>query len=409
MLHPFRVIGGAVAAAALVTPVAAHAQVACDSLPNPIVVVGTTALDPALKQFAVRLAAASPATTIISAAVASQTTSCAGITSLVNGTDLGGLPGRTYTLNGSTITTNTCTFAGGQKAHVALSDVFYESCASAPQPKPADIVDVTGPVQTTVFVAPISNTMVKYLTNAEVQDIYGCGVSATMPMAGYFDSPSDVFCRDVDAGTRVTLAKNVGLNVASMKCAFLNVDSRLVYDLTPRPKTASDPEYNAPPKTLGFVAASEIDRKRDVLTLLAFQAAGQTRAYYADSTTVTADRANVRDGHYPLWGYEHFVVKTTDGKMSTQASDLIGWFNGTKTIPDTDHVIIEGSLGLIPACAMRVQRSSDGGLLSPYKPSQPCSCAFIAASARAIPPECAPCLSPDVCTGGKSCRHGFCE
>ena len=42
-------------------------------------------------------------------------------------------------------------------------------------------------------------------------------------------------------------------------------------------------------------------------TQLAFAALGQTKAYTADSTSDVADRRNVRDGHYTIWGYEHFM------------------------------------------------------------------------------------------------------
>ena len=41
---------------------------------------------------------------------------------------------------------------------------------------------------------------------------------------------------------------------------------------------------------------------------LAFQANGQTKAYYADSTSGARDRQNVRDGHYPIWGPVHFFT-----------------------------------------------------------------------------------------------------
>ena len=190
--------GAAAAAASALGAAPVRAQVACDSLPNPIIVTGSIAFEPVLKQFAVRLAAESPPATIISVGLFSQSTSCAGVESVVNGRDFGGLPGRFYTLSatggtsgagrtdgaggagGGSIINNTCTFAAGQTAHVAISDVFYESCSNVAQPRPADIADVQGPVQTAVFITPTTNiTKFQYLKHEEARTIYGCGVSST--------------------------------------------------------------------------------------------------------------------------------------------------------------------------------------------------------------------------------------
>ena len=60
---------------------------------------------------------------------------------------------------------------------------------------------------------------------------------------------------------------------------------------------------------------------------------------------------------------------------------------------------------------MKVKRTTDGGLLSPYTPSDTCSCAFEAAITKTTPAACVACTGTGTssCTGGKSCHHGFCE
>ena len=96
---------------------------------------------------------------------------------------------------------------------------------------------------------------------------------------------------------------------------------------------------------------------------LAFAGFGQTKAYYSDSGPSTADRRNVRDGHYVIWGYEHMIatVDSTGAFTNPKAANFIGWINGTKTDPSFDAVQVEGAAGTIPTCAMSVQRATDGG------------------------------------------------
>jgi ABC-type phosphate transport system substrate-binding protein len=415
-------VGAAAAAAGLLASVPADAQEACDTLPNPIVVAGSSDFEPVLRQFAVKLAAESPPATIVTISAGGQSTSCAAVKGLVDGTDFGGLPGRYYTRNGATISTKTCLLSPGQTTQVAISDVFYESCANVPQPRPAEIKDVTGPVQTEVFVARKLSTT-QYITYEEARTVYGCGISSASTVAGLANSMR-VLCRDPAAGTQVTVARNIGLSESMLtapKCSWVGDDSSLAVKLVEFPDDPDTPDVADPRAAsgdLGFIAASQLDHPidhpvyksvRDAIKQLAFQALGQTRAFYPDSGPAVADRRNVRDGHYPIWGYFHLIAKTTNGNLSPQASELIGWINGTKTSPNVDHLALEASAGLVPQCAMKVKRASDGGLLSPYAPPQTCSCSFEALSTQATPAACVPCLSNSACACGKSCRHGFCE
>jgi hypothetical protein len=185
----------------------------------------------------------------------------------------------------------------------------------------------------------------------------------------------------------------------------------MIVDLAVRddPATPGVVDYTPPPGAIGFSSAAAFDRQRTNLNQIAFQALGQSKAFHADSSTVVADRRNVRDGHYPVWGYMHFMTKTSGGGVSPRVSNLVAAINGTKTSAGLDGFALALSAGLIPQCAMKVKRSSDGGLLSPYTPSKACHCAFEAHSAQIIPPTCTPCASPSACSGGLTCQHGFCD
>jgi ABC-type phosphate transport system substrate-binding protein len=392
-----------------------RAQVSCGTLPNPIIVTGPTDFEPLLQRFAVKIAAESAAATIITPSISALATSCAAVEGVVTGTKLGGLPGRYYTLSGmTTIATQTCLFTGEQTPHVAISNVFYEACSNVPQPKPADMADVAGPVQATVFVVPKVNTTVQYLTYDEARAIYGCGVSSALTVAGRYADPTIVSCRNPAAGTQVTLARNIGLPESVMiapKCTSFINDGSLLFPLISRGEETSmtDDDYAPKPAAIGFVAAGEIDAYRAKVNPLAFQAPGQAQAYYPDSSPTAVDRRNVRDGHYPIWGYVHMIAKTAGGNLNPQAAELIGWINGTKASQNIDAVVLEASAGYIPQCAMKVKRTSDGGLLSPSSPAEPCHCGFEAFTSRTTPAGCIPCASNGACPCGSKCRHGFCE
>jgi hypothetical protein len=404
----------ATVATVLLVAAPARAQMSCGALPNPIVVTGSTTFEPTLRELAVKLAAEPAPATIVINANGVHATSCAGIANIVAGTDFGGGVGRYYTRNGATITSNSCVFTSGQTAHVAISDVFYETCAGVPQPKPADVADVPGPVHAAVFVVPKANTAVQYLSEAEAQTLFGCGASSTQPVAGFFSNPMGVFCRDPAAGTQIVVARNLGLQESVMvqpKCLWSANDATLLKRLIPvPPPMPTEPAvYEPPAAAIGFTSAVELDRNRTAVNPLAFRAAGQTLAFFPDSSPAASDRRNVRDGHYPIWGYLHAIARTSSGTLGAQAAELTGWINGAKTSPKIDHVALEAGAGLVPQCAMQVKRAADGGRLSPYTPVATCNCGFEAAITRAIPAGCSPCASDSICPCGTRCRHGFCE
>ena len=67
-----------------------------------------------------------------------------------------------------------------------------------------------------------------------------------------------------------------------------------------------------------MLSADNYDLNRTTLGALAFEATGQTKAYYTDSTSSSRDRQNVRDGHYPLWGYEHMFAYVDSDRRADQ-------------------------------------------------------------------------------------------
>src|SRR5262249_12639768 len=144
---------------------------------------------------------------------------------------------------------------------------------------------------------------------------------------------------------------------------------------------------------------------------LAFRAFAQNRSYWPDSTPTAFDKRNVRDGHYPLWSYVQYLAPADSyGRaLNPNAQLIIDMLAGSivTTTPPFEPLDVEIADGLIPACAMKVARSSEGGPQSPMMPLQPCGC-YYEARVPMGSPRCAVCVNDSTCNGGK-CRHGFCE
>jgi hypothetical protein len=402
-----------VAAAGLLAARSAYAQDAgttpdCTTLANPVYLIGSSAYEATLKAFAVKLAAETPATTV----VYQKPNSCTGLSYISAGTPLTGT-GIYYTLNGTTIVSNNCTFpSAGPTPDVGVSDVFYESCTNlTPTTKPASLGDFFGPVQAMEIVVSKSNTSTSYITAQEAQDIWGCGPAAGIAS---FTQTGGIFCRgtvagmpcDNTSGTQIIIADAIGLNPGS----FLGVAETSSGNMA-----SAVSGFAMPTASIGFIGADVYDTDRTTLNALAFQAFGQSKAYYADSTSTAVDRQNVRDGHYFPWGYEHFFAQVNGSGVATdaKAANIIGILTGTRVDPNFDYVQVDGKAGTIPLCAMSVQKTNDlPGYLSPYTPSDTCNCDFLAALSGTAPSTCTACSTTDggtACSGGKSCHHGYCE
>jgi hypothetical protein len=309
------------------------------------------------------------------------------------------------------------------KADVGVSDVFYETCGLGS--RPAGTGDFFGPAQAMLPDVPTASQAPSSITAEEAADVWGCGMrGAVAPWL----IESAIQQRTAASGTQNVIAKTINVLASSFHGTqntgtgnvintLLNMDNDNA--LRPGAKvTIADPTT-----AIGFIAADAYDAPgsgttpaaRARLRALAFRGIEQTQAYYADSAPDTFDKRNVRDGHFLPWGYEHLLVNVDSAGKPTSAAaqNFVDWVQGNPTTPDSapnfEFVATEAAAHVIPLCAMKVQRTADGGLLSTYAPADPCSCAFEAAAANATPSGCLACTSSTTCTGGTACHHGFCE
>ena len=405
----------AVTAGGLLVARAASAQDAgtnptCASLPHPVYMDGSSAFVPTVQAFAAKLGAESTPTTIVYLSPGS----CAGVNAIASNTDLTGTANY-FTLTGTTVNKLTCTLpSSGQKADIGVSDVFYGSCSAVAPAMPATLKDFPGPVQAMEFVVAKSNTGTAYLTAAEANIIYGCGAPGGIAS---FTQATDIFCRDQNSGTQIIISDNIGLSPATPAppiCVSESGSGAVVSGIM------SDTAM--PNAAIGFLGADVYDLNRASLGALAFQAFGQTKAYYADSVPSASDRQNVRDGHYTMWGYEHMFayVNSSGVPTSADAAKVINLITGAASDPNIgDFVQIEGKAGTIPLCAMGVQKVNDlPGYLSAASTAPTCTCAYVKAASGTAPASCVACggssdggadAAAAGCTGGKTCQHGFCE
>ena len=122
------------------------------------------------------------------------------------------------------------------------------------------------------------------------------------------------------------------------------------------------------------------------------------------------DKKNVRDGHYLPWAPTPYItrVDTGTGKATdANVQRVIDLVFGVRTDADVNGIDQVIASGLVPQCAMGVQRAFDGGDLSLFAPPEPCNCYFDAKAPQSTT-KCSKCVDDSTCGAGK-CRRGYCE
>jgi ABC-type phosphate transport system substrate-binding protein len=375
--------------------------------PNPIYITGSTAFEPVVQAMAFHLKDRTAGTGKVTLLYAQGSGSCSGVSAIKDNTDLPTANVAHYytTEKGSGGRLN-CTVPAGTKADVAISDVFYETCGLGT--RPATLADYSGPVQAMLIIVPASaaSSVPQSITAEEAADVWGCGMRGQV-------SPwiieNSIQQRNQGSGTQNIIARHINV-LASAFHGTMNAGSG---DMV---KSVGTPTGTAE-ATIGFLAADVFaSTNPPTLRALAFRGFEQTQAYFADSAADTFDKRNTRDGHYLPWGYEHIIVRVdaAAGVPTTQpAKNFVDWvLNNTTTAdnaPNFDPIQVEAASNVIPLCAMKVQRKSDGGFLSAYTSADSCNCLFETTATGAAPTGCTVCTSDTTCTGGTHCHHGYCE
>jgi hypothetical protein len=323
--------------------------------------------------------------------------SCVGVDAVLNGTKMAGVanywdPSQP---NVSIGIQNCDLDAGGQKADIGISDVFATTCYTLPQGLPNGVTDSFGPVQAMAMVTSSASSE-KSISSDAAYFVYGFGNDSGI---GPWTDVNFILQRSATSGTQNVIAEGIGMPANKFLGAKNSSSDAMLAALL-----AAFQQPDGPAKTIGLLAADYADTNRSKLSVLAFQDVGQTCGYYADSSPTSLDKQNVRDGHYPLWGPMHLLTRDP----SALAQKLVNYLGGVIPLQGLNLIQLYVDSHVVPLCAMHVTRSSDGGPVSPYPTSTPCSCAFEVQATGTT--TCKACTSGAECpTESPNCSFGYCE
>lgn len=288
---------------------------------------------------------------------------------------------------------------GGNTIGLGIGATFLSSCSNLPAAKPADLAEFKGPVQAYGFIVPSASSQIA-LTAEEGYFAYGfpAGTGQAMP---WLDQALR-FSRGPTASTALTCAAAIGLKGSQLKGTVPvgNTSTEVLNFVA----TSGSPEA-----TIGVMGTEVYDGARNQVKLLAFKGFKQRYAYFPDFSATSFDKKNVRDGHYMPWAPTPYLARVdgTGKAVDPNVQRFIDLVLGARVDADVNGLDQVIASGLVPECAMGVQRDFDGGPLSLYAPPEPCGCYYDAKVPQGTT-KCATCTADASCGGGK-CRRGYCE
>jgi hypothetical protein len=101
---------------------------------------------------------------------------------------------------------------------------------------------------------------------------------------------------------------------------------------------------------------------------------------------------------------------THEDNASAKATELIQFVSGIKPPPDDEIDLFQvwADAHLVPQCAMRVSRGSDGGPLASFKPTISCYCKYDEVTRGTS--DCVKCQAASDCPAEQpACTLGYCE
>ena len=312
-----------------------------DSSHQVVVVGGSTAIQPFLSVVAPLISGFQ--------IVYQPSGSCTGVDQLFNPDpskrvvkDIPGKPALLFSPDGKSNQPCTLSTQNGNPAppvalDVAASDVFASSCnANYMVSEQGTIGEYFGPIQPMTFVVKSESTE-KSISAEMGHVVFGRG--STDPNASPYLDPSLYFVRNSGSGTQQMISRAINVD-AKQWWGIDRGGSSQVRDLL---EAVSSTRSGG---AVGILSTDFTDPVRQQLRILAFQATGQLAGFYPDSTVNTRDKRNVRDGHYAIWGPEHFFAATPGGVPNAAAAALVTRF----AVPRLDQSLLDAIIksGLVP-------------------------------------------------------------
>ncbi len=370
-----------------------------DAAPNVIYMTGTSDFGPLLKQVTPLLAPSGHRVVFLGAA------SCNGVNAVFNPANavIKDVPGTaTKSANyayyfddaGKQVS---CTLdPEGKTVDIGVSNLFSSVCDPAYNPGDA-VAGYLGPIVTFGFTVPATSRQQSISVEA-AHLVFGLGGQNPLGAAASpWTAPQYYSVRNGGAGSTALAAELIRVP----RTAFWGVDRLSTDAIRDTLLYASDVD-----KSIGILSIDYADKNRDNLRVLYLQAQGQLSGFLPDSTETSFNKQNVRDGHYPLWGYVHFYTANINGSPSPTAGAFVTRFSVPKLDRDLVKAMIDASL--VPQCAMRVARDSEMGPFVPNPYKFQCGCTFDYQTTGRT--TCTTCTTANDCPAdAPACNYGFCE
>ncbi|HMI83161.1 MAG TPA: hypothetical protein VK550_03655 [Polyangiaceae bacterium] len=286
-------------------------------------------------------------------------------------------------------------------AQIGGVDVSPEACVPGYTGSP-NLVDEPGPIQVFMFTVPRASSQTSISAQA-AYNVWGFGEESGVEP---WIAPQLIFKRFFDSGVQQVIAATIRLPMNAWRGTAIKGSG----EMKPALIASSDPE-----RTIGITSADQADAQdaRANLRTLAYQHYEQNCGYLPDSGPGSFDKKNVRDGHYTLWAPYHFYSRKSDRMHDDRIANVINYLTGAKRLPNpnTDLITTLKQGGLVPSCAMRVEREKEGAIIRPYEPSPSCGCYYdVTSPGGYTPPECASCRTDRDCPVERPiCSFGYCE
>jgi len=230
-------------------------------------------------------------------------------------------------------------------ADIAASDVYAPSCGTLPGGQlPPHIGDFLGPIQPLVFVVPKASSQLALSASAAYMTF---GFGADSGVAPWTNAAS-IYRRNKASAVQALMSVAIGVPItrwAGVDAAALpgNVSAGLSGAAAVINSLELDPN---PEQAIGILADTNIDAATaSHLRILAYKDNQQTCGFSPDSTIAAHDKANVRDGHYSLWGPLHFFTYVDDRGVPQNplVQRIMSYLIGTAMAPGgVDLIQIEG-------------------------------------------------------------------
>jgi hypothetical protein len=416
---------------------------ACSTLTNVVYTSGSSAFKPVLQAVANVLGSS---VTIVN----SKPGSCEGLDFVMKGTKDTTSPLIVF-VPGNNTNSSCLPATGGTAVDIGFSDVYPSTCtASFDSTLPAignGKADFLGPVQAMTFAVPTDSSENSISAEAAYM-VFGYGAATASKTIMPWNAPGNIYVRFWDSGTLEMLATAIGLPGGKWVASTAADPTPPAAGQTTFASTGdmqgalSKAEMSATTQSTAIGILSTSGLVAGVTKGLAFQGTGQTCSYYPDSAATKADKINVRQGRYQVWGPEHMVVNVDamgnpvgQNNNTVAVQTLITALSATsKALPNmSDGGVSEAgvttlgeaevgqiikaisapSAGFIPQCAMQVSRTAEIGPEASYMPPAACSCAFETATGTPLSGHtCTMCTSNADCAntpGAPVCRFNYCE